>query len=70
MMNNLIGLTIGDPSGIGPEITLKALERNQNYLNHTIIFGTLSIMEYYHELLNISTPINVIDHVSQFKKAH
>jgi 4-hydroxythreonine-4-phosphate dehydrogenase len=68
MMNDLIGITIGDPSGIGPEITLKALKSNNDYLNHTIIFGTLSIMEHYRDLLNITTPINVIDDVSQFKQ--
>ncbi|WP_404589427.1 4-hydroxythreonine-4-phosphate dehydrogenase PdxA [Enterococcus sp. UD-01] len=67
-MNDLIGITIGDPSGIGPEITLKALKSNNDYLNHTIIFGTLSIMEHYRDLLNITTPINVIDDVSQFKQ--
>jgi 4-hydroxythreonine-4-phosphate dehydrogenase len=68
MMNDLIGITIGDPSGIGPEITLKALKSNNDYLNHTIIFGTLSIMEHYRDLLNITTPINVIEEVSQFKQ--
>jgi 4-hydroxythreonine-4-phosphate dehydrogenase len=68
MMNDLIGITIGDPSGIGPEITLKALKSNNDYLNHTIIFGTLSIMEHYRDLLNTTTPINVIDDVSQFKQ--
>ncbi|EJE4057057.1 4-hydroxythreonine-4-phosphate dehydrogenase PdxA [Enterococcus faecalis] len=67
-MNDLIGITIGDPSGIGPEITLKALKSNNDYLNHTIIFGTLSIMEYYRDLLKIATPIHVIDDVSQFKR--
>jgi 4-hydroxythreonine-4-phosphate dehydrogenase len=67
-MNDLIGITIGDPSGIGPEITLKALKSNNDYLNHTIIFGTLSIMEHYRDLLKITTPINVIDDVSQFKQ--
>jgi 4-hydroxythreonine-4-phosphate dehydrogenase len=68
MMNDLIGITIGDPSGIGPEITLKALKSNNDYLNHTIIFGTLSIIEHYRDLLNITTPINVIDDVNQFKQ--
>jgi 4-hydroxythreonine-4-phosphate dehydrogenase len=68
MMNDLIGITIGDPSGIGPEITLKALKSNNDYLNHTIIFGTLSILEHYRDVLNITTPINVIEEVSQFKQ--
>lgn len=66
-MHNLIGITIGDPSGIGPEITLKAL-RNTNYLNHTIVFGSLSIIKYYHNLLKINTPINVIYDTSEFKE--
>lgn len=66
-MHNLIGITIGDPSGIGPEITLKAL-RNTNYLNHTIVFGSLSIIKYYYNLLKINTPINVIYDTSEFKE--
>ena len=36
------GITVGDPCGIGPEITLKALKAHPEYQEQAIVFGTLS----------------------------
>ncbi|MFC2674884.1 MAG: 4-hydroxythreonine-4-phosphate dehydrogenase PdxA [Lacticaseibacillus rhamnosus] len=67
-MNNYIGITIGDPSGIGPEISLKALVKNKDYLNESIIFGSKEIMAYYANLLKIKIPLNFITDVDQFER--
>lgn len=45
------GITIGDPSGIGPEITLKALHTNAVYQQQALLFGSLAILEYYNQRL-------------------
>ena len=66
-MTHFIGITIGDPSGIGPEISLKALMKNEQYLNESIIFGSKQIMTYYADLLKIKTPLNFIKDVDQFE---
>ena len=41
-------ITIGDPAGIGPEISIKVLVENEEYLNNTIIIGL--------SLIHISEP--------------
>ncbi len=62
-----IGITIGDPSGIGPEVSLKALAKNSDYREESIIFGTRSILDYYKQLLNISIPFNYVTDVDDCK---
>lgn len=45
------GITVGDPCGIGPEITLKALKAHPEYQDQAILFGTLSVLEHYNRAL-------------------
>ncbi|MDD3140670.1 MAG: 4-hydroxythreonine-4-phosphate dehydrogenase PdxA, partial [Lachnospiraceae bacterium] len=63
----IIGITMGDPAGVGPEISVKALAANEEYRNQTIIFGSVKIIQYYLELLKIQILINVIDEPEDFK---
>ena len=65
-----IGITMGDPAGIGPEISVKALASNEEYLNHSIIFGSTSIIDYYVNLLKLNLNINSITHPAEFKSGH
>jgi 4-phospho-D-threonate 3-dehydrogenase / 4-phospho-D-erythronate 3-dehydrogenase len=56
----MIGITMGDASGIGPELILKACrggELEQDYL----VIGDLSILDYANRLLGYHVPINPID---------
>ena len=50
----IIGITVGDPNGIGPEVILKALS-DQRILNHLtpIIFGSSTMLGYYRKLLKL-----------------
>ncbi len=59
MKKNKIAVTIGDPSGIGPEIVLKALVDNPNLyeLCTPIVFGHKAILEYYSRQINVTTEI-------------
>ena len=63
-MQNLIklGISIGDPNGIGPEIILKALSEEDG-LNGIIpiIYSELDIIEFYLNHLGIKSDINIID---------
>jgi len=55
-------ITIGDPSGIGPEITLKALHNYPNLLNQCdlVICGSLDILQKTASIININVDINEI----------
>ena len=63
-MQNFIklGVSLGDPNGIGPEIILKSLSEADG-LNGIIpiIYSDLEIIEFYLNHLNIKADINIID---------
>ena len=63
-MENFIklGISIGDPNGIGPEVILKALSQEDGLNGITpIIYSNLEIVEFYLNHLNIKADINIID---------
>ncbi|CAG5068891.1 D-threonate 4-phosphate dehydrogenase [Dyadobacter sp. CECT 9623] len=50
----VIGITIGDYNGIGPEVILKALEGNQlAKLCTPVIYGSLKVLNQYRNLLDM-----------------
>jgi len=56
-----IGITIGDPAGIGPEVTLKALNDLQ-LPNHAVkLFGSRTIWTRVAEQLHLSIPYEIVD---------
>ncbi|NMD38986.1 MAG: 4-hydroxythreonine-4-phosphate dehydrogenase PdxA [Christensenellaceae bacterium] len=63
-------ITMGDPAGVGPEISLKAVESDPKLLNSTVIVGSLGILKYYKELLKSPSPFNVIENMADFKEGH
>ena len=64
-----LGITMGDPAGIGPEISLKVLEKNKEYRECYIIYGSISILEYYKEKLKLKDiKFNIIKNTKEFKK--
>ena len=57
MFKPIIGITMGDPAGIGPEIIFKALQRPLIYsICRPLIFGTGRFLKNTEEILN---PIGV-----------
>jgi len=57
-----IGVTIGDPAGIGPEVTLKAISSSKKTIKaHLIIYGSRSIVE--DELKALDLPLNIPEYV-------
>ncbi len=58
----LIGITIGDPAGIGPEICVKALMKEEIYkICKPVLFGDEIIIRHYLELLNLDCDLNLIE---------
>lgn len=55
----MIGITTGDPAGIGPEVTLKAAERIGS--NNLLLIGPLSIIDEEKRRLKISHTPEVVD---------
>ena len=63
-MQNFIklGISIGDPNGIGPEVILKTLtEEDQSNGIIPIIYSDLDIIDFYLNHLSIKADVNVID---------
>lgn len=65
-MTPRIGLTLGDPAGIGPEIVLKSLRKAEvEYI--PVIIGSIELVEITKDLLNESLqirPLESFDHIS------
>lgn len=68
-MKKIIGITMGDPAGIGPEIALKSFMNSTLYERcKPILVGDKSVLNYYlekHPELNIS--VNVVEKPSDGK---
>lgn len=62
-----IGITMGDPAGIGAEVLLKALA-DESLANQSIIFGSVKVIEYYASLQNIKVSVNILENVDEFKE--
>jgi 4-hydroxythreonine-4-phosphate dehydrogenase len=63
-----LGLTMGDPSGVGPEIALKALSI-QSIAAKTVIIGDFEVLKNTAQMLNLNVQINTISDLSQFDPA-
>jgi 4-hydroxythreonine-4-phosphate dehydrogenase len=68
----IIGITLGDINGIGPEVVMKALNDNRITKMFTpVIYGSGSIISYYRRLLNLENfnfnQSKDIEHI-QYKK--
>lgn len=62
------GITIGDPCGIGPEITLKALHASSQYQQHALLFGSRSILDHYNKALGYGFAFNAITTIAEWKE--
>lgn len=62
----IFAITAGDPNGIGPEITIKAIIKNQDILEKTIpvIFCHPQVLHYYMTNLSIKIDIKQITNFS------
>jgi len=58
----ILGITIGDPAGIGPEITLKALQQQPFYsAAKPLVIGSSSVLEHVLNQNGLPLALNVVD---------
>ena len=61
-----IGITMGDPTGIGPEIIVKALSMKEPFQGcRPIVFGDHEVLSKAIQMLNLSTRIEVVDKIPE-----
>lgn len=61
-----IAITMGDASGVGPEIIIKSFQDHQ-LPEKTVVYGDLSILEAGSSHLKLSTQFNVIESPNQYQ---
>jgi 4-hydroxythreonine-4-phosphate dehydrogenase len=67
----VIGITMGDPAGIGPEIILKALKNDDLYsICRPLVIGNAEILEKTDEIVKAGLDINVVNDAERGKYCH
>ena len=62
----IVGITMGDPTGIGPEIIVKALCREEPFRAcRPIVFGDLEVLSRAIQIQNLSATIEVIEKIPE-----
>jgi len=63
-----IGITMGDPASVGPEIAIKALLEKEIYeLCDPIIVGDIKVLEKTRDVLNLNVEFNRVENVNKAK---
>lgn len=63
-----LGITMGDPAGIGPEIILKALKMREDLRSNCIVFGSQDVLEYYNYAGHMGLDIHPIEKIEAFQE--
>jgi len=70
-MKPILAITMGDPAGIGPEITVRALHHKETYEKcRPIVTGDAEIMRQAVKLLGFDLQVNAIQNVQEAKFEH
>lgn len=65
----LLGITMGDPSGVGPELVLKAF-KNKEIKNNFIVIGDYSVLDFCNNHLSYEVRINRLSEIKDFKDGY
>ena len=66
MKKPIIGITMGDPSGIGPETIVKAFrESDITKICRPVVIGNFTILKQALNICNIKLELNIIDNISE-----
>lgn len=63
---NYLGITMGDPAGVGPEIIVKALADMEKFEAGYVVYGAVDIMKYYADMLGIKMQFKRISDISEY----
>jgi 4-hydroxythreonine-4-phosphate dehydrogenase len=65
-MKPILAITMGDPAGIGPEITVRAMNRKETYEKcRPIVCGDAAIMQKAVQLLGLDMKVNAVSEVKE-----
>ncbi|NOY52683.1 MAG: 4-hydroxythreonine-4-phosphate dehydrogenase PdxA [Deltaproteobacteria bacterium] len=65
----VIGITMGDPAGIGPEIILALLNRRKEMEDFLpLVFGSAAVFDTLAEHLAIQSPFHVLSDIKEFSR--
>ena len=56
-MEKRLGISMGDPAGVGPEIILKIMD---GYMNDVIIYGSYDVLDHYNKTFEYDYHIHKI----------
>jgi len=60
-MSNFIGISMGDPAGVGPEIVVKALTSKEIYdICNPVVIGDKNVLEMAMKICDVDLVINII----------
>ena len=65
-MKRLFGITVGDSSGVGPEILLNAFRKSQ-IEPATVVFGDIEALAYYNQRLGYNVPLHSIGSPAEYQ---
>ncbi len=65
-MKRLFGVTVGDSSGVGPEILLNAFRQGQ-IVPAVVAFGDVEALAYYNQQLGYNVPLHSIGAPAEYK---
>src|SRR5947209_5882986 len=65
--NQIFGITMGDSSGVGPEIALNAYRKGELRPRH-ILFGDLAVLEHYNRSLGYGVPLRPIGSAAEWRE--
>ena len=69
MLKPLIFITLGDPAGIGPEVTVKSLDEIGNKNDyHTIVIGSSNVFNQALKICDINLKFNTIKSIEELNK--
>ena len=70
-MKPIIGISMGDPAGIGPEIIVKALLKRSVYAQcKPIVVGDAGVITQAVDFLNVALKVNAISHIGDAKSKY
>ena len=67
MQVQFLGITMGDPAGVGPEVIAKSLKLRGETFPQCIIFGSPEIIEDEFKKVNFPITFHVIDDFDEIK---
>ena len=67
MTNDIYGITMGDSSGIGPEVALNAWRKGE--IRHkSIVVGDLDVLRYCNQRLGYEVPLRAVESLADYRE--